>query len=253
MSKVKTYKWKDSKSKSEWLNKIFKIFGDNSEEFQFAASIIGEKEMVCVFHEKWVNDVTMVNDKSVYGLLIFTDDDVNNYLVEIGTEQTHEKVETWYKWKNSDSPVLWKERVFCAFQRNWGQRYLTELEIILDQISKKVSFIGEGGIGAAYKNDKSIFKADGIGFQNQILFLPHEIEDHLVEVGSQFEQQVKQVDTMPESGIFTAVWIEDGFLKSEDFFSDGEFVKLQRLDIIRIPKKDLVKSLPSNTVYMTIQ
>lgn len=155
MSKVKTYKWKDSKSKSEWLHKIYQVFGHNSEEYQFAYnSIIGEKEMVCVFHEKWVNDITVVNDKSVYGLIIFTDDDINNFLVE---------------------------------------------------------------------------------------------------VGSQFEQQVKQVDTMPESGIFTAVWIEDGFLRSEDFCSHGEFVHLQRLKNCSSMRKDLLERLPSNTVYMTIQ
>ena len=39
----------------------------------------------------------------------------------------------------------------------------------------------------------------------------------LVEVGSGFDQQVKQVDTMPESGIFTAVWVEDGFFKIRRF------------------------------------
>ncbi|UYD59134.1 hypothetical protein HPMBJEAJ_00019 [Aeromonas phage avDM6] len=250
MSKVKTYHWKDYNSKVEWIGKINKIFGDDGAEYELANKLIFEKDLVCVFNEKWPNDVDIVNGKSVFGLLIFVEDDINNFLVEVGTEQKTENVETWYKWKNSDSPVLWKERVFYAFQRNWNNDALSELENVIDQIHKKVSFIA----GGAFTNDKSIFTADGLGFKNQILFLPHEVEEYLVEVGSQVDQQqVKQVDTMPESGIFTAVWIEDGFLKSEDFFSDGVYVKLQRVDVVRIRREELLKSLPSNTIYMVIE
>lgn len=250
---MKKFRWKDEASKQLWYKSIKDQFKTSHHGIHdIAPKLMTADVLECTFSNAWPEDVEVVNGMSEAGVFLFVRHDIKNFLVEVTEPETSER---WFKWKNSDSPVLWKERTYNAFRRgNWRLVHLEELDVTMDKIHRMNHLCCEVGNGK-YHPEGSIIRINGMNFHNQILFLPSEIEEYLVECESKevIQSGIKQVDSMPKSGIFTAVWIEDGFLKSEDFFADGDKVKLQRMDMISVPRDELVNSFPKQTVFMVME
>lgn len=105
---------------------------------------------------------------------------------------------------------------------------------------------------------QSVDTVNGIGIDGWLMFSMNDIAekiivevDHQHQVVNMKEPKLVEQGFIPESGMFTAVWIENGVIRSEDFIAEGNMVAIARMPEIKFPLIELI--FPSNYKIFAIE
>ncbi|AFN39148.1 hypothetical protein F485_gp201 [Aeromonas phage CC2] len=156
----------------------------------------------------------------------------------------------YFVWKDDKSKENWKKDFYKQLGFDLDQ-YKSIVDEIYDTKTPMECVMSE-------RWEQTVDTVNGIGITGWLMFSMNDImEGVIVEVDPPRQEvklkEPKLVESLfyPDSGMFTAIWVEQGVIRSEDFIAEGDMVAIARMPEIKFPLIELM--FPSNYKIFVIE
>ncbi|UKM62701.1 hypothetical protein P19_0213 [Aeromonas phage P19] len=156
----------------------------------------------------------------------------------------------YFVWKDDKSKEDWKE----DFYKQLGFD-LVQYKPIVDEI---YNIDTPMKCVMSDRWEQTVDTVNDIGIPGWLMFSMNDIVEKVIVEVNPTHQEVNMKEPklveqgfIPESGMFTAVWIENGVIRSEDFIAEGNMVAIARMPEIKFPLIELI--FPSNYKIFAIE